>query len=806
MTKLPLRPTSAYFGSSCRQWSSLLCLNASNDVSTRREHRHRALSTPKPITHTFTSPAKRYFGISRHLDPLARNESINILEEPDGGVAEKIQEFWDDEKEDNGDYDIFGGISGTDRGEPKEELGQQATAAYQARQLKLKEEFDGRKGRLWDDSEWIIPDDEWLANESWDDIEEWKPSLATRVSLDSVKVFKGGVPTLAQLSGLELPPALTSHPGHGKPAVYASYRKRQIKSRLHIAIQLSIHDDLQKILKYTSWEEKQHAVDKLFEVIEDRVREREPILGKLPEFGDMVERGLESVLRMVQSRVTRQKGAKSVVLMPGGDSGRTATHLHDVADDTSKETTESTGESKENTEEKEVANREPKIDEDVLDVMNIKKEKPVPIFMDLLVIKGQTKVTDDEDDNASSNKKALSTFLIDSNDKDVPNLIYPLNVHHNDGVGRMVEEWELAANKDTKRIMMRDAMKEVASKIVEAANCCSGDIADEKKGAARVFVTGKNGVGKTALLAGIVASSRISGHIVAFMPDGDRLRKHGYYVEPCTHRKGLYNMPEIAKELCGELLNSHGDDVNSILVGKESMKDYLADEQIVKLFKKASEAKYIKEDATELSLNALLTIGEESTSLSSGCHNMCVSTLMNQKEKPFTVVMDEFNCYFDHGHYFHMDYDEDVRRAIPPNKLTVFKPFLDAMGLYPSDAGTEFVDDIAVKSSDAMMKWGSMVVATSESRAVRQSFTRSLTASALALTEDNHHPMHVVDVNRFSSTEVQHILYNFEVTGIGRLRFDRGDTTLNREEVDYLRLVSGGKGQQLMDACMCPRM
>ena len=166
--------------------------------------------------------------------------------------------------------------------------------------------------------------------------------------------------------------------------------------------------------------------------------------------------------------------------------------------------------------------------------------------------------------------------------------------------------------------------------------------------------------------------------------------------------------------------------------------------------------------------------------------------------------MDEFNCYYDHGHYFHMDYDENVRKAIPLNKITVFKPFMDAMGLYPSEAGNDITSDGATEQSQALMKWGSLIVATSESRAVRRSFTQALTESARAQSQDEKHPTHVVDIRRFSDIEVQHILYNFEITGIGRLRFDRGDTALNPEEVEYLRMVSGGLGQPLLDACMIP--
>ena len=295
-----------------------------------------------------------------------------------------------------------------------------------------------------------------------------------------------------------------------------------------------------------------------------------------------------------------------------------------------------------------------------------------------------------------------------------------------------------------------------------------------------------------------------------YLPDGDRLRKHGFYVEPCNYRKGLYNLPEIAKEFCEQLLTSHGDDVSAMKpVSKEAMKEFLSEDQIRRVFRRAyrEDDSVSEEDVaamTEISLDKLLTVGIGSAQLSSGCYSTVISTLMNQTDRPFTVVMDEFNVYYDHGHYYHMEFDEDVRRAIPLNRITIFKPYMDAMGLFPSNAGTAMTDAVAVPSSKAMMKWGSIVVGTSESRAVRRSFTRELTDSARALSEDKQHPMHVVEVRRFSNVEVQHILYNFEITGIGRLRFDRGDTALNPEEVEYLRLVSGGSGQQLMDATMLP--
>ena len=62
----------------------------------------------------------------------------------------------------------------------------------------------------------------------------------------------------------------------------------------------------------------------------------------------------------------------------------------------------------------------------------------------------------------------------------------------------MIEEWQLAANKETKRIMIRDAMRDIARAIVEATTPASS-ADDSTGGAARVFVAGKRGVGKVSL-------------------------------------------------------------------------------------------------------------------------------------------------------------------------------------------------------------------------------------------------------------------------------------------------------------------
>jgi len=722
-------------------------------------------------------------------------------------------------------------------------------AAYRERQSQIKDDLDNRTGRLWTD-EWIIPDEEWMADESFDDIEEWSPKLATRRSLESVRVWedKGGnigVPTLGEMASLTLPASLSPHPGHSaggssSPVAYSKFRKRRLQNKLRTSIQLAIADDLRNILGMTSWEEKQEAVDALYEGIEERVREREPILGKLPEFGNMVEEGLEKVLAMVHARMQKGAGADAAASAKADDAaedeeGKIGSHAETDAPEETESGKSSKGED----------GRDETNVHGMIDVMGVDEETPVPVFMDLLAATrlqqqhhseraqapsdgdGDGEETADPTDSEDNKQpvRTISKFFSQSNDDDVPNLLYPLNVHPNEGVGRMVEEWQLAANKETKRIMMRDTMREIASKIVDAADCCSvGQIGEERKGAARVFVTGERGVGKTAALAGIVASARLSGHIVIYHPDGDRLRKHGFYIEPCQHRGGLWNLPEIAKEFCNELLTSHGEDIAALpnsdgeggddaplAASREYMKEHFTDDHIRRLFRRAyKEDESVTEEEvanmTELPLSKILTVGTGSAVLSSGCYATVISKLMAQSSRPLTVVMDEFNCYYDHGHYFHADYDEHVRKGVPPNRITLFKPFMDAMGLYPEEAGTDMSNEkfAVVDSKVAMMKWGSIVVGTSESRAVKRSYTRSLSECAHALSTHQTHPIHVVDVRRLTNVEVQHVLYNFEITGIGRLRFDRGDTTLNPEEVEYLRLVSGGCGQQLMDACMIP--
>ena len=109
---------------------------------------------------------------------------------------------------------------------------------------------------------------------------------------------------------------------------------------------------------------------------------------------------------------------------------------------------------------------------------------------------------------------------------------------------------------------------------------------------------------------------------------------------------------------------------------------------------------------------------------------------------------------------------------------------------------SETVKGLPVAVDPVCISRGAIVVGTTESRSVAGKFTSTLEA-VLAEQEDS---VKVVDVTAFSPLEVDHVLANYECIGIGRLRFDRGSTVMNEQEVAYLRMVSGGVGQKLLDA------
>jgi hypothetical protein len=277
-----------------------------------------------------------------------------------------------------------------------------------------------------------------------------------------------------------------------------------------------------------------------------------------------------------------------------------------------------------------------------------------------------------------------------------------------------------------------------------------------------------------------------------YLPDGDRFRKLGKYIRPNNHREGdLYDLPVLAMEVCDHFLGSHADDLEGMSIDAKEATQYLTADELRKMPYGEGEG-----GGDSIPLVDLLKAGSESTSLSSGCYAAVVHSLMNQTEKPFVAVVDGFNCYFDYGQYFHEAYDPDVNKAIPFQKITLLKPLLEAMGVEKSETRKGLCRAVEARP----MKRGAIVVGTTETHSVARLFTDTLSETMEAQQGDAG--VKVVEVLPFSPVEVEHIVANFEITGVGRLRFDRGSTVMNDQEVAYLRLVSGGNGQNLIDACI----
>lgn len=276
------------------------------------------------------------------------------------------------------------------------------------------------------------------------------------------------------------------------------------------------------------------------------------------------------------------------------------------------------------------------------------------------------------------------------------------------------------------------------------------------------------------------------------MPDGNRLHRHGYYVRPNPKNNDLYDLPVLSQEVCKELLETHEEDLVGMEADKETLERFFSELQLQELPNYSGGG---------IGLVDLLKLAAQKTSLASMCFSVTIDCLMKQDTKPFLMVLDEFNCYYEPGLYFHMHYDDSVRTAIPYNQINLFKHALDAMALSAPSVHDDDEDEPLL--TPAPIKRGGIVVGITESCAVPRKVTDALNAYAeRSATEGSSDiPLQVCDVPRFSELEIDHVLANYESIGIGNLRNDRGETVMNKEGIAYVRTVSSGVGQNLLDVC-----
>ena len=667
---------------------------------------------------------------------------------------------------------------------------EEARERYRLQQEKVNDELDSRKGRPWRDP-WEIHDDLWMQSDtSSDSLPDWSPSYVSRVSQERLQVLSAadgkGVPTLGEIAGFSLPaadPAL--HPAR-KTKTYAAYRKSRHYGMVKECVAGLAKDRVGELLEKaaaassaasgedgTETDDWSDAVDALFEDLQEEAK-ADPsmdILSKHPAFPSWVDRGLEEFLQASQKEALQKQEQQE-------------------ENNTQTTTTAPTASPSDGPGEKEASDNND--DDDTNDAASSSPWRDdTPVFMDCY-------------DPSEGDAGPM-----------VPGILAPLAPHKHGGPGKMVEEWELSAHPGTKRIMLRESTQAIARALLE-------------RKAPRVYVHGRRGVGKSAALASIVASLRKTGAIVFYLPDGDRLRKNGFYVTPSTHpdRKGVFDLPDLSQEALVQLLGSHdtASKMEGMVADRDTLKAYFKETQLKKL------DEFLGSDddgggGGSVSLLDLVAYAKEHKKHAPMCYSVVLNRLMNQTEERFVIVVDEFNCLFDRGHYFHMAYDKDVRKAIPYDKINLFEPILAAMDLTTKtaeeeedeayaaslldgdDGETGTTGTAAAAGSSFETAHTAVVVATTESHAVRREVTEKLTACAdrrVAAADGDDDAaaaaaVAVVEIPRFSSLEADHILANFEATGIGKLRLDRGDTLLNPQEVEYLKMASGSVGQKLLD-------
>lgn len=594
-----------------------------------------------------------------------------------------------------------------------------------------REVFRQKKGRGWSDP-WDI--DEMIdAGTTYESLPDFSPIHVSRISQERVQVFTRSdsssavIPTLSEIANLDsLPPPPGPHPSENAP-VYALQRKRKQYQYIAERIQAMAAPKVKAIQRLQDWDQKQEAVDILFEDLEFALQKEEVILGRHPLFGKWVERALEEYLRSMQQK-------------PKKDDAKSSNKDSAIE------------------ESKQVANEAAKKEEATPE----RKDPPSPIFMDIF------------------NEKT------DDKDVVVPRILTPLRLNpKKPSIGRMVEEWELAALKTSRRVMLRSSTRDIAAAVV-----------DDRP--ARVVVHGRNGVGKSAALAAIVAAGRANNSqesIVLYLPEGDTFHRNFYYCEPNEHREGLFDLPELQKEVCSQLLEMHTKEMEGLSVSMDTMERFLTESQL-KRFQKthAGDGPFPLVDVLQYAVDNTLLAGP--------CYSASIDVLMTQTEKDFIVVLDEFNCYLQKSLYYHDAFDPDVRKAIPHHRMTLFQPFHDAMAI---NAATEEELADAPPAKPVLMQRGCLVVATTESHAVKSEVTQNFVRNAKqqqAVAKDDDAPLVVVEVPRLSQVEVEHMVANYEATGVGKLRLDKGETVMDENEMQYLRMVSGGEALKLMNACM----
>mmetsp|Transcript_12796 Transcript_12796/g.19372 ORF Transcript_12796/g.19372 Transcript_12796/m.19372 type:complete len:667 (-) Transcript_12796:2448-4448(-) len=547
---------------------------------------------------------------------------------------------------------------------------------------------------------WEITEDDVAKSLQYEDLIEWSPELVSATTRKRLVFFSSNVdgddsrtvPTLDELAKIPLPLPRPPIPAEDSRS-YSKYRKRIEQRLILTAVAELAEGRVAKILRMETAEEKQAAVDALFESIPLEMEEREGIMKGQPKFQEKVQKALNRYLISIK----KQEKKRHALSEDGVDV--------DAAD-------EASGDENEKIEIKEDDSLPLEVTEMEEYALGNADASAAPVFMDL---------------------KSVDKY-------------FPVT-----GVsGRISEDWDLAADENSKRIMLREPMRRIAQHLVETD-------ADGKPG--NILISGKRGVGKSVALNAIVAAARQQGSIVLYLPNCEYLRKFGKYTEPSPSHPGMFDLPIHAMSLCKQLEEAHGEQLATLKLTKESIMNI------------------IPEEYRSFNLQQLAQTGRDDVELSSAIYFSVVEELMNQTEFPFIVAFDEYNTLFDEPQHFHMDY-MDAQKGIPHQNMTLFKPLL-TMGF-----GSE---------NSPMMRRGSVIASIDCTRPVKRDVTENAVEKIV-----NEGAIHV-DITRYSFLELNHMLSNYEAIGVGRLRVYGAEVVENEAEVAFLRMKTGCIGANVLN-------
>jgi hypothetical protein len=307
------------------------------------------------------------------------------------------------------------------------------------------------------------------------------------------RILVDGIPTLDTLAKLSLPPPPAPHPALGGAKEYAKQRKKYLQSVVYDKVVAVTKPRIPAILKLATWDDKQNAIDELYETVESQLKDQEDILGRNPNFGTWVEKALEEYLKSVDAEILKkeQDTAKDMSTVGSeadegsgpqdddiaADAAETVEEEEDADEGSGPEDDDIAADAAETVEEEENADKGSGPEDDgIAEDDNIAADAAATV---------------EEEEDVVDDANADPIFMDLYNEEDgaeaiVPKILHPLKPHARDGPGRMVEEWELSAHKETKRILLRQCTRQIARAL-------------EDNTSSRVYVHGRNGVGKVSV-------------------------------------------------------------------------------------------------------------------------------------------------------------------------------------------------------------------------------------------------------------------------------------------------------------------